>query len=139
MKPRSPQETEHWKEFGRWLVACREATRTPRRRLARAAGISDSTLANYEKGGRHQDGRWWIQRPTRATLAALARALDVPEAEMLRRADPAAAPLPADPSDLPVPAADLAALLAAFAALTAETARLTNTIAARVAYSHDGR
>jgi transcriptional regulator with XRE-family HTH domain len=124
----TPEEAEHWRAFGRWLHATRTAARIPRRTLARAAGICDSSLANYERGGRHQDHAWWVQRPTHPTLAALARALDVPLDEMCRRAGPGLRDAPAPPAP-PAPVPDLAALLDAFAALTAEVARLAAALA----------
>jgi transcriptional regulator with XRE-family HTH domain len=77
---------EHWIEFGAWLKEQRVASRWSRRKLAQAAGISDSSWANYERGGRYQDGKWWVQRPSAETLQGIAKALGLPEAEVFARA-----------------------------------------------------
>ncbi len=90
------QDEQHWREFGAWLKEQRVASRWSRRKLAQAAGISDSSGANYERGGRFQDGKWWVQRPSAETLQGIAKSLGLSEAEVFARAG---APAPGGDTD----------------------------------------
>lgn len=72
------------REFGRWLRAVRGAR--SRQRIVDLAGLSISTVQNYEDGGRRYKGQWVIAQPDDRTLAKLARALDVTVEEIFERA-----------------------------------------------------
>lgn len=106
---RTPDEAEHWREFGRWLRARRKEhtlrTGSPRARIARQAGVSDNTWANWERGGRNAGGHWVTYRPTPAHLDAAAAVLGIPPAEIRLRSafGPPAASLPPPSATVPSP------------------------------------
>jgi transcriptional regulator with XRE-family HTH domain len=83
-------DTEHWKRFGKWLRASRmersRATGLPRAELAKICGVHDNSWANWERGGRNMAGHWIVYRPKPDNLHGIARALDIPAAEVFKRA-----------------------------------------------------
>jgi transcriptional regulator with XRE-family HTH domain len=66
-------------EFGRLVLRYREARGMSQQRLAAVAGLSDGYISLIETGRRGA-------RPSRDTVLALAQALRVPPAELLRAA-----------------------------------------------------
>lgn len=86
MMPHTEVDRDDAKAFGAWVRYRRTQRGRSADALARAAGISSSGLYNIERGGRNYGGHWSAWRPQDQTLTALAQALDVPEAEMFRRA-----------------------------------------------------
>lgn len=80
------------KDFGAWVRGLRDAEGKSREVICREAGISTSTLANIEKGGRYIGGHWNVEHAHPDTLVVLARVLRVPEAEMVRIAPTRARP-----------------------------------------------
>jgi transcriptional regulator with XRE-family HTH domain len=83
-------DTEHWKRFGKWLRAKRiersQELGVPRAELAAICGVHDNSWANWERGGRNFAGAWVVYRPRPENLHGIAKALDVPPAEVFKRA-----------------------------------------------------
>lgn len=86
----SDKDTEHWKRFGRWLRAKRiersHQTGLPRAELAKICGVHDNSWANWERGGRNMAGHWIVYRPKPDNLHGIAKALDLPPADVFKRA-----------------------------------------------------
>lgn len=74
------------KAFGQWLASTRKARRLSQEAVAKLAGISRPTLAEYEAGGRTSNQVWRPANPTAISLYGLADALGIEPAEMFERA-----------------------------------------------------
>ena len=83
-----------WKAFGEWIEQRREHAGLTVGELAERAGVSRVWLQVLRKGGRRIEGEWRPPNPKSASLARVARALDVPVEEMFARAGRDAAPQP---------------------------------------------
>ena len=81
-----------WKTFGEWIEQRREHAGLTVGELADRAGVSRVWLQVLRKGGRRIEGQWRPPNPKSATLARVARALDVPVEEVFARAGRDAAP-----------------------------------------------
>ena len=81
-----------WKTFGEWIEQRREHSGLTVGELADRADVSRVWLQVLRKGGRHIEGEWRPPNPKSATLARVARALEVPVEEMFARAGRDAAP-----------------------------------------------
>ena len=81
-----------WKAFGEWIEQRREHSGLTVGELADRAGVSRVWLQVIRKGGRHIEGEWRPPNPKSASLARVARALDVSVEEMFARAGRDAAP-----------------------------------------------
>ena len=81
-----------WKTFGEWIEQRREHAGLTVGELADRAGVSRVWLQVLRKGGRRIEGEWRPPNPKSATLARVARALEVPVEEMFARAGRDAAP-----------------------------------------------
>jgi transcriptional regulator with XRE-family HTH domain len=81
-----------WKAFGEWVEQRREHSGLTVGALADRAAVSRVWLQVLRKGGRRIEGEWRPPHPKNATLARVARALDVPVEEMFARAGRDATP-----------------------------------------------
>ena len=81
-----------WKTFGEWIEQRREHSGLTVGELAERASVSRVWLQVLRKGGRRIEGEWRPPNPKSATLARVARALEVPVEEMFARAGRDAAP-----------------------------------------------
>ena len=81
-----------WKAFGEWIEQRRQHAGLSVGELAERAGVSRVWLQVLRKGGRHIEGEWRPPNPKSASLARVARALDVPVEEMFARAGRDATP-----------------------------------------------
>jgi transcriptional regulator with XRE-family HTH domain len=75
-----------WKAFGEWIEQRREHAGLTVGELAEQAGVSRVWLQVLRKGGRHIEGEWRPPNPKSASLARVARALNVPVEEVFARA-----------------------------------------------------
>jgi transcriptional regulator with XRE-family HTH domain len=75
-----------WEAFGQWVEMLRTRSGLAINELAQRAEVSVQWLQDIRKGGRGIYGEWRLPNPKDEALARLARALDVPVEEMLRRA-----------------------------------------------------
>jgi len=75
-----------WEAFGQWVEMLRTRSGLAINELAQRAEVSAQWLQDIRKGGRGVYGEWRLPNPKAEALARLARALDVPVEEMLRRA-----------------------------------------------------
>jgi transcriptional regulator with XRE-family HTH domain len=96
-----------WKTFGEWIEQRREHSGLTVGELADRAGVSRVWLQVLRKGGRRIEGEWRPPNPKSATLARVARALDVPVEEMFARAGRDAAPSTRAESQGPSPHDDM--------------------------------
>ncbi len=83
---RSAVDKSEWQAFGQWVEDLRKNAGLQVNELAERAGVSVMWLQEIRRGGRTVYGRWRLPNPKDEALARLAHALDVPVAEMLRRA-----------------------------------------------------
>ena len=81
-----------WKAFGEWIEQRREHAGLKVGELAEQAGVSTVWLQVLRKGGRRIEGEWRLPNPKSASLARVARAMDVPVEEMFARVGRDAAP-----------------------------------------------
>ena len=81
-----------WKAFGEWIEQRRQHAGLAVGELAERAGVSRVWLQVLRKGGRHIEGEWRPPNPKSASLARVARALDVPVEEMFARSGRDATP-----------------------------------------------
>jgi ribosome-binding protein aMBF1 (putative translation factor) len=72
---RDDSAAEQRKRFGENLQGARQRAGVSRQQLARAAGLSDSTIRLYERGARE---------PNLRTVVKLARGLDIAPEELVR-------------------------------------------------------
>jgi len=79
-------EGEHWRRFGAWLRRERERRGLTRNIITARSGLSRSTVKVFEDGGRQTRGTWVPMNPSNRALYSLARALDVPPADVFARA-----------------------------------------------------
>lgn len=74
--------TDGWKDLGAWLKAQRLRLGLRQTTLAEQAGVSRTTVAILEAGGRTVRGRWEHPSPDVETVSRLAVALDVDRDEL---------------------------------------------------------
>ena len=79
-------EAEHWRRFGAWVRGERERRGLTRNIVTARSGLSRSTVKVFEDGGRQVRGTWVPMNPSNRALYSLARALEVPAAEVFARA-----------------------------------------------------
>lgn len=85
------KDPERWKRFGKWLRAqrierCRELGMARREFVEKYTDVGDGSWATWERGGRRIDGNWVVYRPKNENLYGIARALDLPPADVFKRA-----------------------------------------------------
>jgi transcriptional regulator with XRE-family HTH domain len=79
-------EREEWERFGRWLRTRRIEVGLTKAALARAAGVSLSTVRTLEFGGVLRGDTWVAPAPKDRTLARLAAALNTAPDDVFGRA-----------------------------------------------------
>lgn len=79
-------DRERWEQFGRWLTHRRIEVGLTKAALARAAGVSLSTVRTLEFGGVLRGAEWIAPAPKARTLARLAAALNVGADDLFARA-----------------------------------------------------
>lgn len=76
--PSSEGRSNHWRGVGSWVEANRFRLGLTQAEAAERAGVSVSTWATLEAGGRNYRGEWIEPSPGHRTLARIAQALEVP-------------------------------------------------------------
>lgn len=86
------QGQARWVDLGTWLTEERTRRGLTRAEIAKRAGVSPSTLATLEAGGRMWKGTWNEPSPTDGTLVRIADALEVDRQDLFKRAGRGHAP-----------------------------------------------
>jgi len=85
-------DRDRWEQFGAWLSNRRIEVGVTKAALARAAGVSLSTVRTLEFGGVMRGDDWIPPAPKNRTLGRLAAALHVSPEELFQRAGRSHAP-----------------------------------------------